>query len=79
LFGEGSLGNDFACRQFLGLEVSKLIALGEPPFAQELATKVLLYAYVAVKLNDLLFDNDLGVVRYKIVFASCAFWFCAHL
>lgn len=60
--GQRGLSDDFSGRDSLGLKVSELVALGETSFSEELAPQVLFDADVAVEFDDLLLDDDLGVV-----------------
>ena len=70
-FCEGSLGDNLGGRHSLSLEVCKFIALSETTFTKEFAAEVLLNAYISVEFDDLLFNNNLGVILLILRGLSC--------
>jgi hypothetical protein len=77
-FGEGSLCYDFGGRESFCLKVCELVTLGEPTLSEEFASEVLFNAHIAIELDDLFFDDDLGALLLEVVFASGSLGFGTH-
>ena len=70
-FCEGSLGDNLGGRHSLSLKVCEFIALSETTFAKEFTAEILLNAYISVKLDDLFFNYNLGVILLILRWLSC--------
>ena len=75
--GERRLLNDFCSRNSLVLQVRELKASGEATLSEELALQIALDADLAVVLDDLLFDDCLGILHALLGIALCR-WILSH-
>lgn len=75
--GKRRLRNDFCSRNSLVFQVRELKASGEATLSEELALQVALDADLAVVLDDLLFDNCLGIL-HALLGITLLRWVLSH-